>query len=690
MSKGKGMARREFLRLSAMATGALAACTAAPTPISAATAPTKASEPKLGAGLIGKLEGPVVITDPARFPKAFKEAPQLAELVRAGKLPSVEKRLPEEPLVVKPLHEIGQYGGIMRRGFTGPADAENMSRMLSTERLLFSDYTGVKMTPCVAKGWKMSEDGKNFTLYLRKGAKWSDGEPFTADDIIFWHQDIDGNRELSPTRTPEMVVGGKRGMVEKADDHTIVYKFPEPYFLFEEIMQGDTHIGGGPARFGGLGLFMGGYCCAHYLKKFHPKYTTSEEIGRAVKDGKFDSWVSMFRFKYNYSLNPELPTMAPWRTVNPINTSTWILERNPYYVAVDTEGNQLPYIDKVVLRLAESTEVLNLRAIAGEIDFQWRHLSLAKLPVFLENRQRGNYRVHLDPDCVGGTICLYANLSYDTDPEVAKWLGSRDFRRALSLGIDRDQVNETFAMGLGVPGSPVVADDHPYNPGPEYRKLWSVYDPKKANEMLDKIGLDKKDAQGFRLRTDGKGPLRVDVFAFAAYGDYPQIVEMIVDQWKKIGIIGQLKAEERGLIQTKLYANELTFWAFVNTASEGLWAYPSGVIPAASDSWLGVKYYEWFATDGAKGKKPHEPELIRALELYRAAKGMKYPDRVSAAKEIWRLAVDQQWTIGVVGFSPQNVRIAKTNMGNVPARISFFRTTRTEGGVQPATLYWKS
>jgi peptide/nickel transport system substrate-binding protein len=159
----------------------------------------RAGEPKLGAHLIGKLEGPVIIRDVVKFPKTFKEAPMLAELVKAGKLPPVEQRLPQptDLMVVKPVKEIGKYGGRWRRGFTGPADNENGNRICSTDKILMWDYTGNRVAPCLAKDWRLSDDGRICTIFLRKGLKWSDGQPFTADDFLFWYTDIYQNKELA-------------------------------------------------------------------------------------------------------------------------------------------------------------------------------------------------------------------------------------------------------------------------------------------------------------------------------------------------------------------------------------------------------------------------------------------------------------------------------------------------------------
>ena len=506
--KSPGVTRREFLLDTALASGALALTGLAPT-----TSLAGQAEPKLGAQFIGKLEGPEIIRDAAKFPKAFKEAPMLAELVKAGKLPPVEQRLPEaaDVMVIKPLKEVGKYGGRWRRGFTGPADTENGNRIVSTDKFLMWDYTGNKVTPALAKDWRLSDDGKVCTLFLRAGLKWSDGKPFTADDILFWYEEIYQNKSLVATPIPELQVGGKPARITKRDDYTVVFEFPEPYFLFVDILAGDTLIGGGQATGSARASFMGGYAPAHYLKQFLPKFSSEDEVTRKAKALGFDSWVSYIRNRTNWALNPDLPTLGPWRTVSPINTPTWGMERNPYYWAVDTAGNQLPYIDRLVMNLAENLEVLNLRAIAGDYDLQERHISLNKLPVFIENQKKGNYTVRLDTSQSGADAAMLVNTAYDADAEVAKWLKNRDFRRALSMGIDRDQINEAFWLGIGTAGSAAPADDVAINPGKEYRKKWAALDAKQANALLDKIGLSKKDGEGYRLRTDGKGRLRIEL-----------------------------------------------------------------------------------------------------------------------------------------------------------------------------------
>jgi peptide/nickel transport system substrate-binding protein len=365
-------------------------------------------------------------------------------MVKAGKLPPVEKRLPDEPMVVKPLQSVSRYGGTWRRGFTGPGDGENGNRIVSTDKILFWDYTGTKVMPCVAKEWKQSDDGKSVTISLRKGMKWSDGTPFTANDFVFWYEEVYLNKDLIPTGHPDFMANGKSGAIRKVDDITVIFEFQDPNFLFVDILAGSTAMGGGQATQSQVGRGMGAYMPANYMKQFLPKFSSTEDVEKKAKAAGFDGWVSYIRSKWNWALNPELPVLTPWKTVSPINTPTWVLERNPYYMGVDTAGNQLPYIDRISMTLAENLEVLNLRAVAGQYDLQERHTALAKLPVFLENRAKVGYDVLLDPALNGSDATLQTNQAYEADPEIAKWLHKRAYRHAFFIDIDRHPLYETI------------------------------------------------------------------------------------------------------------------------------------------------------------------------------------------------------------------------------------------------------
>jgi peptide/nickel transport system substrate-binding protein len=385
--------------------------------------------------------------------------------------------------------------------------------------------------------------------------------------------------------------------------------------------------------------------------------------------------------------------MTPWKTVSPINTPTWSMERNPYFWAVDDKGNQLPYIDKITLTLAENTEVANLRAIAGEYDIMERHMHLAKLPVFLENAKKGNYTVHLDPGFNGSDVAIHVGNAYEADPEISKLLKNKDFRHALALGIDRDQLNEAFWLGAGTAGSVAPSPETIFSPGPEWNKKWGVLDLKQANELLDKLGLTKKDSEGYRLRTDGKGRLRLEMITVGGqFVPYTQVGEMVKQQWKKIGVDVDVKELERNLAFTRDNGNENQLITWANDGSEMLFLFPRHALPVdAAESHMGMAFAKWYASKGAAGKKPDDPELLRAYDLFRAAFGMKEEDRIKAAKELWKIIVEQTWSIGTVGQSPafMGVRIVKNNMGNVPQRQVNAQHARTPHTSMPITFFFK-
>jgi peptide/nickel transport system substrate-binding protein len=638
--------------------------------------------------LIGKLEGAEVVTDPARYPKSFKEAPQLAELVKAGKLPAVQERIGQDPLVVKPLREIGKYGGTWRRGFTGAFDTSNGHRAAQNDKLLYWDYTGTKLVPNIARAWEVSPDGKVTTLQLRRGMKWSDGAPFTADDFVFWFEEVYSNRDLVPTPLSVMTINGKPIAIRKVDAATVQIVAPDPYYALPTVLASVWGIGH-HARFGRDAL--GGFAPAHYLKQFHPKFASKDDIAKHIAEAKVDSWVTLFKAKNDACRNPDLPVVTPWKTVSPINTPTWILERNPYSVWVDTAGNQLPYIDRIRMTLGENLELINLRAIAGEYDSQARHIDISKLPVLLENQQKGNYKVHLDPSDQGADVGLFCNMSFDKDPEIAKWLGTREFRIALSHGIDRAQVNETFVLGLGQTGSAAPGDRTPYFPGREYKTLHTAHDVKKANEMLDTLGLTKKDSEGYRLRADGKGRLRLELTTYLGFLPFTRIAEMIVEQWRAIGIRGEVQELERGLATTRMRANEHQIYFETQWGADNIYGHVPLIFPAQQTSPLGPLYGVWYSSAGTQGKQP-PPRMRELMATYRRSFAVPDAERTRLAKEVWKIALDELWLIPVVSNSPasQGVRVIKNNIGNVPERLWNSAVSDNPHVAHTETWYFKS
>ena len=617
----------------------------------------------------------------------YQEAPMLADLVKQGKLPPLAERLPaaDDLLVVKPVETIGQYGGTWRLAWKGPADFHAYGRENYDPALRWPRNPKDPIQPGLAKRWQFSDGGTTLTLYFRRGLRWSDGKPWTVDDIIFWWEDIETNKELASAPHAEWIVNDKPMTLEKVDDATIRLKFDGPNGLVLQMLA--FHGNQWPLNFERFGFFAP----AHYLKQFHPKFASKDDIAKKLADLKFDTWVLMFKNRNDACRNPDLPVVTAWKTVSPINTPTWILERNPYSVWVDTDGNQLPYIDRIRMTLGENLEVINLRAIAGEYDSQARHIDISKLPVLLENQQKGNYRVHLDPSDQGADVGLFCNQSYDKDAEIAKWLSTREFRIALSHGIDRTQINETFVLGLGQVASAAPGDRTPYFPGPEYKTLHVGHDVKKANDMLDALGLTKKDSEGYRLRADGGGRLRLALTTYLGFLPFTQIAEMIAEQWKKIGIRGEVQELERGLATTRLRANEHQIYFETQWGADNIYGHMPLLFPSQPDSPLGPLYGTWYSSAGRQGKEP--PARMRELmATYRRSFGVPDQERTRLAKEVWKIALDELWLIPVVSNSPasQGVRVIKNNVGNVPARLWNSAVSDNPHIAHTETWYFKS
>ena len=315
----------------------------------------------------------------------YKEPPGLAEQVKAGKLPAVENRLPEQPLVVPVVEKIGEYGGVWRRAFLGPADANNYVRVVYDALFRFSP-DGAKIEPKIAAGAEPSSDFRTWTIALRKGARWSDGAALTADDIVFWYKDVLLNKDLTPA-LPGWIrnADGSPAKVEKIDDYRVRFTYSEPATLFLTALANQD---GADRTFA---VFLPG----HYLKKFHPAYTSKEDIDRQVQAAGFKTWTELFAAKNAPPENPERPTMAAWVPVTRVSDPVLTLRRNPYYIGVDPAGNQLPYVDEVRFTYFADVQALNLAAIAGDFDMQARHIQMTNYPVLKEQEIPCHYLADL-------------------------------------------------------------------------------------------------------------------------------------------------------------------------------------------------------------------------------------------------------------------------------------------------------
>ncbi|HET6237034.1 MAG TPA: ABC transporter substrate-binding protein [Acetobacteraceae bacterium] len=611
----------------------------------------------------------------------YHEAPALAEQVKTGKLPPVEQRLPEEPLVVPVVEKIGEYGGLWRRAFLGPADANNYVRVVYDGLFRFTP-DGTEIEPKIALGAKASADFKVWTILLRKGARWSDGAPFTADDIVFWYKDVLLNKDLTPALpTWTQNADGTAMKVEKVDDYTVRFTYDRPATLFlSEVANQD-----GPDQ--SYAMFLP----AHYLKQFHPAYTPKADVDRLAQAASFKSWNQLFFTKAVPYQNPERPTMAAWMPVTRVSDPVFTLRRNPYYIGVDTAGNQLPYIDEVRFTYFADQQALNLAAIAGDFDMQARHIQMTNYPVLKEQEKNGKYRVLIWPTFGGSDAVVAFNMTYTADPVLGKLLASKDFRIALSYAINRDEIKESVFLGLGEARQAVPAPWHPYFPGKEWATKYTEFKPDVANKMLDELGLAKRDAQGVRLMANGK-PLMIEINVVPAFGAWPDVGQLVARDWEAVGVKAVVQIRERALGFNMRAANEL----MTEIWNEDTTAFPftggSKLDPRNAPGQtltLGPLYYKWLTSNGKEGVEPTEP-LKRIMQLIDTARTVGHDGQVQAAQELFRIWADNVFEIGTVGLTPmvQGVVVVNTKMHNVPTTIGNDWPLRTPGNARTEQFFF--
>ena len=609
----------------------------------------------------------------------YKESPLLAEQVKAGKLPPVESRLPEQPLVVPVIERIGQYGGTWRRAFLGPADANNYVRVVYDALFRFSP-DGAKIEPKIALGAEASADFKVWTLRLRKGSRWSDGAPFTADDILFWYKDILLLRDLTPA-LPGWIrnADGTPALVEKLDDQTLRFTYREPATLFLVAVANQD---GGDRTFA---MFQP----AHYLKKFHPAYTAKEDVDRAAQAAGFKSWTELFTTRAMPTENPERPTMAAWMPVSRVSDPVFTLRRNPYFIGVDPAGNQLPYIDEVRFTYFADTQALNLAGIAGQFDMQARHIQMTNYPVFKEQEKAGKYRVVTWPTFGGSDAVVAFNTTYQADPALGKLMAARDFRVALSLAINRDEIKESVFLGLGEARQAVPAPWHPYFPGAEYAAKYTAHDPDQANKLLDGLGLTKRDAGGIRLMENGK-PVTIEISVVPAFGAWPDVAQLIAKDWEAVGVKAVVQVRERALhfsmrdanqLQTEIWNEDTTAFPFTGNAK-----FDPRNSPILT---LGPLYYKWVVSKGKEGREPPAP-IKRIMELVDTARTVGPEGQVEAARELFRIWADNVYEIGTIGLTPmvQGVVVVNNRFHNVPATIGNDWPLRTPGNARSEQFFF--
>lgn len=608
---------------------------------------------------------------------AFQESPMLAEQVKAGKLPPVDQRLPEKPTVITAV-EVGQYGGNWQRAFKGPGDRWGPTKLMEERVVKWSQNADGKLViiPGYISSYSVSEDSREFTFTLLKGLKWSDGHPVTTEDVEFWYNDVFLNKDLLKSIDQTLAPRGKPTKLTVIDAQTFKVSFDEPYVYFLEILAKDST--GEPSLDRPSFIFP-----KHYLKQFNNKYATPEQLQAATTKFGVAKWQDLWGSKGAATAwwqNPDLPVITAWKIEKPAPADVVTMVRNPYYYAVDQAGNQLPYIDRISHRLFSDQEAFNLMVVQGQIDMQMRYVEPQDFTFYKENQSKGDYKVTRWTQAQ--TWSLVPNLNVKDDVLRALY-ETPDFRQALNIAIDRQTVNELVFSGLAEArqASPVTGSP---NFDPELETHWAEFDPDKANQLLDKIGLDKRDSAGYRLRPDGK---RLSIVVEMQHANGPKTVEIIADNYKEVGIELLPRLIDRTQWDASRDNNNFQMQWYPFDRLSVVAADPR--IMMGNDSYA-HQYYIWYSTKGASGIEPPADHAIRRVfsDWDKAAKAGSREEADAALTDLIKTFVTEGWVIGVVGEVPA-ISVVKTSFKNFRDGLIEDDTTRGEGLGQTQQMWMK-
>ena len=603
-----------------------------------------------------------------------KEAPALAALAKDGKLPKLAERLPKNPLVVKPVEKVGVYGGTFKTVLLNAADTSWLGRTVGYEALMRFDPTGTKVIPNIAEAVNVSDDGREFTVKLREGMKWSDGEPFTADDIVFAYNDVALNAEINPVVPEYITSDGKPAKITKVDDVTVTFTFPNTNGLFYTKL---AYTGGALTSFP-----------RHYMEKFHKKY--NPEVENDAKKEKMASWTDLWGAKADGWANAELPTLRGWVVTNPLGKGNRVVvERNPYYWKTDPEGSQLPYINNVHFDVISDAQVILLKGTAGELSMSTRHINtLPNKPVLAQGRSKGKYHFITLENTVMNDLVLSLNLNHK-DPVTRKIFQNKNFRIGLSHAINREEMIKSVFQRQGEPWQ-AAPDDRSEFYDEEFAKQYTEYDVDLANSFLDKAGLTQKDSEGFRLRPDGKRlAFQVEVASPALTPSWVDGTQMVTDFWQKVGVFAKTKNEDRTLFYERKEPE-------ANQHDAGVWMGDGGLkielleprwyFPFTGESIYAVLWQQWFNSFGELGEKPPAAPL-KQMQLYRQLIATTDEQKQKTLyKQILQIAKEQFYCIGTVRI-PNTYGIVKNNFHNVPTNIPEASIMATPALTNPEQWY---
>ncbi len=593
----------------------------------------------------------------------YKEADTLKALVAAGKLPPVKDRLPDNPLVVKPAERIGRYGGDWNHALVGGGSLSMLFRYQAYEPLLRFTPTWSGVAPNVAESFTADAESKIFTIRLRKGMRWSDGAPYTTEDVKFWYDVALVDKRLAFVGQDHWKMDGKPAQLEIVDAQTFRVIFPRPNGFF-------------PLQVAWQNFDQTARCPKHYLSQFHIDYNPKAD--ELAKQRGFQSWIASFQSAAGFQddnaffLNSsKKPTINAWMfTIAPgEDTSRAIAVRNPYYWKVDTDGNQLPYLERINYQLVADPQVLLLKTMQGQIDMMDQYIGTpSNKAVLYDAREKGGYDFYTLTSTEANVMTFILNLNHN-DETKRRLFQTRDFRVALSVALDRQALIDAVLVGQGAPAQPSIKEgDKLYDP--RLATQHTEYDPAKANKLLDTL-VPKRDGAGFRL--DEKGRRLSIIFEI----DQSRIVfmdmfQLVIPMFKAVGIDAQLRPMDRSLWETRVrQGRDFDATAHQFGANGGIAAMldPRYYVPTDANAMYAPGWQLWYR-DRKNPSAIEPPEITQQqLALYNDLKATADEGRQAAImKQILALAAEAFYVFGVSQI-PDGYGVVKNNMRNVTKRM---------------------
>ncbi len=602
------------------------------------------------------------------------EPPLLAEAVKSGDLPPMSERLPENPRIMEISENgmgHGQYGGTMRMLMGKEKDIRRMVVFGYSRLVGFNLDLG--LTADILESYEVRE-GREFVFRLREGHRWSDGQPFTSDDFRFYWEDVANNDELFPFGPPKTFrVQGELPTVEFPDDLTVIYRWsrPNPHFLVELASPRPLFI----------------YMPRHYLESFHPRYADRDALDEQANSRGSRNWSGYFLKKARqYKLtNPDLPSLQPWvNTISP-PAERYVFKRNPYFHRVDENRLQLPYIDQVQINIVSSS-LIPAKTGAGESDLQGHYLRLDNFTFLKEGEKRNGYKILLWKTLNGAHKALYPNLN-SRDEAWRNLVRDVRFRRALSLAVNRREINRVIYYGLANESSNTVLPSSAfYEDG---MQAWARYDPEEANALLDSLGLDERNKKGLRLMSDGR-PLEVIIHTAGESTEETDILELIHDSFLKIGIKVYTKPSQREVFRDRIFSGDvmMSVWTGLENAMPTAEISPGELAPTRQDQYQWSRWGQFHETDGKAGDKPDLASVRQLYDLYRQWSEITDSEQ---RQEIWRdmlqIYTDEVFNIGIVNAVPQPVVVSNT-LRNVPAEGLYAWFPTSYFGIYSPDTFW--